>query len=269
MHSRHTLLRPDDPPPVKVLNPQGGSAFLLTCDHAGRQVPRALGDLGVPAAEWDRHIAWDIGAAGVCDALVPMLDAMCISQVFSRLVIDCNRQPGHPTSIAPLSDGTAVPGNIGLSAQQIAARVEEIFQPYQSAIAAELDRRSAAGCPAVLIAMHSFTPVFGGQTRQWHAGVLYNREPRLARALATCLTEAGYHVGDNEPYRLSDDSDYTVPVHAERRGLPYVELEIRQDLIATPRGQAEWAAVLARCLPRALAASGLSGMIVAQGNALS
>ena len=257
MHSRHTLLRTDDPAPVKVLNPKGGSAFLLTCDHAGRQVPRSLGDLGVPSAEWDRHIAWDIGAAGVCAALAPMLDAMCISQAYSRLVIDCNRRPGHPTSIAPHSDGTPIPGNTGLTEADKEARINEIFVPYQAAIAAELDRRSAAFRPAVLIAMHSFTPVFGGQARIWEAGVLYNHEPRLAQALATCLTESGYKVGDNEPYSLSDDSDYTVPVHAERRGLPYVELEIRQDLIATPQGQAHWANLLATCLPHALAQSGL------------
>jgi predicted N-formylglutamate amidohydrolase len=249
------LLLPDDPSPVRHINPRGGSAFLLVCDHAGRRVPSRLGDLGVAAADWDRHIAWDIGAAGVCDILARLLDAVCIQQVFSRLVIDCNRQPGHPTSIAPLSDGTAIPGNLGLDAADKLAREREIFLPYQTAIASELDRRAASGQPTVLISMHSFTPVFGGQRRPWHVGVLYNRDPRLARALAPHFARDGFFVGDNEPYHLSDSSDYTVPVHAERRLLPHVELEIRQDLIADAVGQARWANSLAEYLPLALAES--------------
>ncbi len=257
MRGDHSLLGTDDPPPVIVTNPQGRSSFLLVCDHAGRRVPSRLGDLGVAPADWDRHIAWDIGIAGVCAALAPLLDAVCIEQVFSRLVIDCNRRPGHPTSIPPASDGTAVPGNLKLTETDKAARVEAIFRPYHDAIAAEIDRRRDLGQPTILIAMHSFTPVFGGISRVWQAGVLHNRDPRLGRALAALLTQAGYHVGDNEPYSLSDESDYTVPVHAERRGLPYVELEIRQDLIAEQTGQAYWATLLSRLLPAALHACDL------------
>jgi predicted N-formylglutamate amidohydrolase len=251
LHFERRLLGADDPAPVSVHNPHGRSAFLLICDHAGRRVPAGLGDLGVGAADWERHIAWDIGAAGVCAALWPMLDAMCIEQVYSRLVIDCNRTPGHPTSIPPRSDGTEVPGNQGLGELQCAARVAEIFQPYHSAIVNEIERRQALGRPVVLIAMHSFTPVMGGVVRPWHAGVLHNRDPRLGRALALHLRAAGYHVGDNEPYAVSDESDYSVPVHAEGRGLAYVELEIRQDLIADRAAQLHWATLLAEALPRA------------------
>ncbi len=258
MHGHPSLLGTDDPPPVIVTNPQGRSSFLLVADHAGRRVPARLADLGVAPAEWDRHIAWDIGIAGVCTALSPLLDAVCIEQVFSRLVIDCNRRPGHPTSIPPVSDGTAVPSNQNLTEADMAARVDAIFRPYHDAIAAEIDRRSTLGQPTILIAMHSFTPVWGGIPRVWQAGVLYNRDPRLGLALAAQLTAAGYHVGDNEPYSLSDESDYTVPVHAERRNLPYVELEIRQDLIADHPGQANWAKLLAKTLPAALGASGLN-----------
>jgi len=252
--SHDPLLQPGDPPPVAIANPQGSSAFLLVCDHAGRAVPRRLGDLGVRPAEWDRHIAWDIGAAGVCAALWPLLDAVCITQAYSRLVIDCNRRPGHPTSITPESDGTAVAGNLGLSEAGRAARVAEIFTPYHAAIAAELDRRADMGLPAVVIAMHSFTPVFGGRARPWEAGVLFNRSPALSLALAAALRAEGFEVGENEPYRLSDESDYTVPVHAEARLLPYVELEVRQDLIADLAGQMAWAERLGRLLPAALAA---------------
>jgi predicted N-formylglutamate amidohydrolase len=252
MHNPTDLLTAHDPAPVEVINPQGASPFLLVCDHAGRAIPARLGDLGVSEADWQRHIAWDIGAAALCRALSPKLDAMCIAQAYSRLVIDCNRRPGHATSIARCSDATAIPGNQSLTEAQQAARVAEIFEPYQNAIAAELDRRQAAGTQAVLVAMHSFTPVFGGVARVWQAGMLYNRDPRLGHALAAELRHAGYHVGDNQPYQLSDDSDYTVPVHAERRGLLYVEIEIRQDLIADVAGQAHWADLLATSLPRAL-----------------
>ena len=248
------LLAAGDPSPVQVTS-GAGSPFLLVCDHAGRQVPAALGDLGVAAPDWERHIAWDIGAAGTCAALAPALGAGCIAQAYSRLVIDCNRTPGHPTSIPPVSDGTPIPANAGLAADAAAQRVTEIFAPYHAAIAAELDRRAAAGQRSVVVAMHSFTPVFGGVARPWQAGVLHNRDPALSRALARLLEAEGFLVGDNEPYQLSDESDYTVPVHAERRSLAYVELEIRQDLIATGDGQRAWAARLARLLPRALDAA--------------
>ncbi len=245
------LLAAGDPAPVQVT--QGdGSPFLLVCDHAGRQVPAYLGDMGVSAADWDRHIAWDIGAAGVCAALAPALGATCIAQAYSRLVIDCNRTPGHPTSIPPVSDGTVIPANAGLAPASATLRVAEIFAPYHAAIAAELDRRAASGSASVLVAMHSFTPVFAGVARPWQAGVLHNRSPALSYALARLLEQEGFLVGDNEPYRLSDESDYTVPLHAERRGLSYVELEVRQDLIASADGQRDWAARLARLLPLAL-----------------
>jgi predicted N-formylglutamate amidohydrolase len=252
----HDLLTATDPAPVRVVNPGGVSAFLLVCDHAGRAVPAALGDMGVEPPNWDRHIAWDIGAAGVCEALAPLLDATCIMQVYSRLVIDCNRTPGHPTSIPPVSDGTPIPANTHLTTGTAAARVAAIFNPYHAAIAHELDRRAADGQETALIAMHSFTPMFGGLVRSWQAGVLHNRSPRLSRALARLLKEDGFLVGDNEPYALSDESDYTVPIHAERRGLDYVELEVRQDLIANADGQAAWAERLSRLLPLALAAIG-------------
>jgi predicted N-formylglutamate amidohydrolase len=211
-----------------------------------------LDGLGVPAAELDRHIGWDIGAGGVTGGLAVALEATAILQVYSRLVIDCNRAPGHPTSIAPVSDGTVVPGNAGDPPPWRAAREAEIFAPYHDAIAGEIDRRLAAGQPTAVVAVHSFTPVMAGVARSWQAGVLHNHDPRLAMAVGTRLRAEGFLVGDNEPYALGDDSDYTIPVHAERRGLLNLELEIRQDLIATTEGQAAWVALLARVLPAAL-----------------
>ena len=247
-----SLLAADEPAPVTVHNENGRSPFLIVADHAGNSMPRALGRLGVPETECERHIAWDIGIAAVCRLVADALDATLVQQNYSRLVIDCNRTPGSETSIPEISELTPVPGNIGLSEGRKAARVREIFRPYHDRIETELDRRRQAGRPAALIAMHSFTPVFMGVARPWHAGVLYNRDPRFAHLLMALLKrEEGLVVGDNEPYSVTDASDYTIPVHGERRGLHHVAIEIRQDLIADDKGQRAWGALLARLLPQA------------------
>ncbi len=246
------LLDPDEPDPVTLENEAGSSVFFLTCEHAGRAFPRRLGTLGLPEHETRRHIAWDIGIAGVGRELSRRLDAAVILQTYSRLVIDCNRDPNVPSSIPELSESTEIPGNRDLDEAERAARVEAIFRPYHNAISAALDRRAAADRASALVALHSFTPIFKGISRPWHVAVLFNRDPRLAHALAELLrAEGGLMVGENEPYRVSDLTDYTVPVHGERRGLPHVEIEIRQDLITEPEGQREWAERLARLLPAA------------------
>lgn len=234
-----------------VYGRDGGGPFLLVSDHAGQAIPETLGDLGVSATERARHIGWDIGIDGVGRGLAEALPAVLIEQVFSRLVIDCNRAPGHPTSIVRESDGTAVPGNQSLCEKQSGWREQAILHPYHARIRAELDARAARAKPTCLIALHSFTPVMRGYARPWHAGILHNRDSRLAGIMLDLLRDEGLCVGDNEPYALTDTSDYTVPEHAERRGLPYIEIEIRQDLIASTIGQAEWAARLARLLPAA------------------
>ena len=246
------LLTPDDPPPVHVLRPHGRSDFLLTADHAGRAIPRRLGTLGLADSELVRHIAWDIGIAGVTEHLAEALDATAVLQTYSRLVIDCNRQPGLDSSIPALSELTAIPGNEDLSAGDREARRAEIFEPYHQRIAALLDERHAAGRRTVLVAMHSFTPVFKSIARAVEIGILYNRDTRLAHIMLDLLRREGnLKVGDNQPYAVGDLSDYTVPVHAENRGLPHVEIEIRQDLIADAAGQVAWAARLARLLREA------------------
>src|SRR5271166_5564304 len=156
------LLAPDEPQPVTVTNEGGRSPFVIVGDHAGKYLPRRLQMLGLQEAECERHIAWDIGAGAVCGLIGDALDAVVIRQNYSRLAIDCNRSPGSETSIVELSELTSVPGNIGLTKAQTEARVREIFQPYHDRIAAELDWRQQTSRPAVLIAMHSFTPVFKG-----------------------------------------------------------------------------------------------------------
>lgn len=250
MTASTTILIPDDPPPVVVS--QGRSPFVIVCDHAGRAVPHRLAGLGLPDAELARHIGWDIGAAAVARNLGETLDASVIMQAYSRLVIDCNRPLAAPTSVAKVSDGTAVPGNAGLGPGEREARAREIFAPYHQAITVELDRRAALGLPTVLIAVHSFTPTLKSTVRPWHIGLLY-RQPELATAILDLLrAEADLVVGDNEPYAVSDATDYTLPTHGERRGLPHTGIEIRQDLIAGKLGQQRFAALLARVLPQAL-----------------
>ncbi|MFY9829726.1 MAG: N-formylglutamate amidohydrolase [Rhodoplanes sp.] len=249
---RDSLLAADEPAPVTVHNENGPSPFLIVADHAGNFMPRALGRLGLPESECEAHIAWDIGIAAVSGLVADALDATLVRQNYSRLIIDCNRSPGSETSIPEISELISVPGNIGLSEGQKAARVREIFRPYHDRIETELDRRRRAGRPAALIAMHSFTPVFMGAARPWHVGVLYNRDPRFAHLLMALLKrEEGLVVGDNEPYSVTDASDYTIPVHGERRDLHHVAIEVRQDLIADDKGQQAWGRLLARLLPHA------------------
>lgn len=237
------LLGPDDPPPYTLYAEAGRSRYVLLGDHGGQRIPHALHALGLPQHELDRHIGWDIGIAAVARELSQRLDAFAIVQTYSRLVIDCNRPLSAATSIARVSDGTEIPGNQNLSAADANARAEAIFTPYHQRIAAELDARPRC----IVASLHSFTPVMNGFARPWHAGVLYHRDPSFSLALKAALErEPGMVVGDNEPYAVSDATDYAIPVHAERRGLPHVELEIRQDLITHEAGQREWADRLAR-----------------------
>lgn len=246
------LLARDEPPAVVVLKENGSSPFFLTCDHAGKAIPRRLGSLGLPASELERHIALDIGAFAVAQQLSDGLDATLIAQPYSRLVIDCNRSPEVATSIVEISELTEIPGNQGLSQQDVEARRREVFEPYHQRITATLDERRERNQATVLVAVHSFTPVFKRMSRPWQVGVLYNRDTHFAHIMLDLLRNEGdLCVGDNEPYAVGDLTDYTIPVHGERRGIPHVELEIRQDLIGAAAGQAAWATRLARLLSEA------------------
>ena len=249
-----SLLAPDEPAAFEVLEGDGRSPFLITCDHAGRRIPRLLGNLGLPEAELTRHIAWDLGAFQVARELARALGAFVITQTYSRLVIDCNRPPAVPSSIPELSEHTEIPGNHALPAVAAQRRARDVFIPYHERIVRELARRAQSGQPTVLIAMHTFTPIFKGVPRPWHVGMLYNRDTRLAHALLERLrADPELVVGDNEPYSVSDAIDYGIPVYGEQRGIPHVEIEIRQDLVMTEAGQKAWAKRFAELLPEACA----------------
>jgi predicted N-formylglutamate amidohydrolase len=243
------LLGREDVPPVHENNAAGRSPFLLTCDHYGRRIPRALGDLGVAESELTRHIAWDIGIAGVAEALSDRLGAHLVAQRYSRLVIDCNRPPGTASSIPLISEATVIHGNDGLSPEAAETRRREIFDPYHRRIDEIISARLHDQLPTVLVSLHSFTPVYAGIARPWHIGALYHRDTILPPLLVKHLrSEADLVVGDNEPYAVSDATDYTIPVHGEARGVINSGIEIRQDLIADQSGQHQWADRLARIL---------------------
>jgi predicted N-formylglutamate amidohydrolase len=224
--AQSTLLTAADAAAFEVLEGTDASPWVFLCDHASRLIPARLGTLGLGEADLARHIAWDIGAAEVTRRLQAALGGFAILAGYSRLVIDLNRPPG---------------------------RRRELFEPYHARIEAELDRRAALGLPTVMVTVHSFTPVYAGFVRPWHAGVLYQRDARLAAVLLELLrAEGDLVVGDNEPYAVDDATDYAVVVHGERRGILHVELEMRLDLIEASDGQQAWAERLARVLPRAV-----------------
>ncbi|MER2528598.1 MAG: N-formylglutamate amidohydrolase [Candidatus Competibacter denitrificans] len=250
-----SLLGADDPAPFTVLNPDGQAAVVLVCDHASNRVPACLNDLGLGAAELSRHIAWDIGAAEVTRLLAARLNAPAVLAGYSRLVIDCNRSPGDPTSIAEISDGVVITGNQNLGDAAAESRLDNVFWPYHHAITGTLAHRWRHGSGRVpaLIALHSFTPVMNGFRRPWHIGVLWNRDPRLALpALARFRADPELCVGDNEPYS-GREVGFTMETHAAAAGLPHVEIEIRQDLLADMTGCQRWATVVGNVLAAILA----------------
>ncbi len=243
------LLGDDEPSPVNVFNLDGQSPIFLVCEHAGRRIPKTLGDMGLSEEDRGRHIAWDIGADAVSRMLSERLDAPLITQTYSRLVCDCNRAIHMPSFMPEISERTRIPANEGVTAQERQARIDEIYQPLQDRISVELDKRAAAGKLTVFISMHSFTPVFMDEARPMHIGLLYDRDPRMASLVGSVLrAERDLVVTDNEPYALDQERDYTVPEHGERRGIPSLEIEIRQDLIAEADGQRRWAERLAPAL---------------------
>jgi predicted N-formylglutamate amidohydrolase len=244
----------DEPPAFELVNPNGRSRAILTCDHASARIPRRLGDLGLAPADRSRHVAWDIGTAALARRLARMLDAPLVLSGYSRLVVDCNRPLEVPAAFCARSEDVDVPGNLALSEADKAARAAAFYWPYHDAVDELVASRMGHDLPPAMISLHSFTPVYLGRARPWHVGVHYRLDRRLAAlALAALCADATLTVGDNEPYPVALDEDYTIPVHAELRGVPYVLLEIRQDLLATEAGIVEWADRLGALLARALA----------------
>jgi predicted N-formylglutamate amidohydrolase len=227
--------------------------LIFLCDHAAHAVPGDLGDLGLPAEQFTRHIAYDIGAADVTRALASVFDAPAILGRWSRLVIDLNRGSDDPTIVMKLSDGAIIPGNAHAAETEIARRIGRWHAPYHAAIGAHIDTCLAARITPVLVSVHSFTPVWKGAARPWDVSILWDRDPRLAQPLLDTLrAEPGLTIGDNEPYHGALLGD-TLWQHGTSRGLAHALIEIRQDLIADPAGITAMAAMLTRVLTKALA----------------
>lgn len=241
----------DWPPAVEVLNESGQSDIVLLCEHASNHMPAEYGRLGLEPRHLERHIAWDIGAAKVTRRLSALLDAPAFLSGYSRLLIDLNRPLDVPGSIPLRSEDTDIPGNAGIDAAERARRAQRMFAPFHDRVAAHLDHRAREGRPTRIVTVHSFTPIFLGVARPWHAGVLFERGSKLAEAIMSNLreTDPSLNVAPNEPYVISRDSDYAIPIHGDDRGIEAVLIEIRNDLISDEAGAGEWAARLAAALP--------------------
>lgn len=251
LRSNHgALLTTRDPAPVELLNSASTHPVLLVCEHAGKCIPEKLSDLGVQHDEIERHIGWDIGAAAVTRLLAAMLGAPAVLQTYSRLVIDCNRPPQAPDAMPQISDATPVPGNQGLSTSERAARVAEIFDPYQTAVT----KARSHPCRRMIISVHSFTAKLANELRPWDVAFLYRGDADTPTKLRQSLLtqDPALKVGMNEPYQIEDASDWFVPHHGEASGLPHSLIEIRNDLITNHDGQTHWAGLLKNAVESAL-----------------
>ncbi|MGE5503017.1 MAG: N-formylglutamate amidohydrolase [Actinomycetota bacterium] len=251
------------PPPFEEIAGTDDSRVLVICDHASAAIPPSLGDLGLQPEHRLAHIAWDIGAARVARALAARLGCPAVLAGVSRLVIDCNRQPGDPGSIPTVSCGIAVPGNRLVDDAEADSRAEAWFWPYHHRIGTLLAHLWRHGPAPAMVSVHSFTPAMNGSPRPWHVGVLWNRDDRMARPVMEALSaRPGLVVGDNQPYS-GREINYTLDTHAGAAGLPHVSFEVRQDLVADEAGCDRWADVLASVLAPVLADDGLYRAVVA------
>jgi predicted N-formylglutamate amidohydrolase len=249
-----SLIRGDEPQAYELIDGDASARLILVCDHASNRLPAALGRLGIPEARLEQHIAWDIGAAGVTRRLQRRFGASAILASYSRLVIDLNRGLGDSSAIPSISDGILLPGNLGLDAEARTARIRDFHEPYHAAIEQLIARLSDGEQVPVFIGIHSFTPRFHGADRPWHAGVLWDRDPRLAvPLLARLRAEPGLVIGDNEPYSGRHPADYSIDRHAETRGMAHAGIELRQDLVGDAAGQDRWAGLLGDALEAILA----------------
>jgi predicted N-formylglutamate amidohydrolase len=232
--------------PFEIVEGDRDRGLVLVADHAKRALPEEYGDLGLPAEEFQRHIAYDIGVEWVTRQLAALTGAPAVMANFSRLLIDPNRGEDDPTLIRQLYDGTVVPANYPLPAEERQRRLENFYRPYHDAVAALIASVAAAtGAAPFIFSVHSFTPVMQGAVRPWHVGVLWDLDDRAPRPLIDMLRQdATLIVGDNEPYdgALRGDTMYR---HAIVNGFAHALVEIRQDLVADEAGARAWAERLA------------------------
>jgi predicted N-formylglutamate amidohydrolase len=237
------MLSENDPAPFELVNPNGKAPCLIVCDHASNVIPESLRDLGVDPAHRYEHIAWDIGAAVMVRHLSELFDAPAVLAGFSRLVVDCNRYLDDPNAFVETSDQVAVPGNSAMTDSERAQRVAKIYRPYHNAIEDALERFEDRNVNPAVIAVHTMTDQMRGREARPQAFTMcWARDGRLAGPVLERLEAQGdIVVGDNVPYGMDLGEDYTVPEHAMRRGLPYLQYEVRQDLVTDDTDARAWA----------------------------
>ena len=236
---------------LRILRPEGKGRFIILCDHASNRIPVELDNLGLPESELERHIAWDIGAAGITTELSDIFDAPAILCGTSRLVIDCNRQLHARDLIPEVSDGTTIPGNRNLSEAARQLRIEQWFEPYHAAVESVIADREARRLPSIALSIHSMTPWLAGTARVWQIALSSQNDRSLVEPMLEALRRPGdVMVGDNQPYDLDPAVDYSIPFHAMRRKMPYLQVEFRQDEVADAAGQDRWARRFADSLVR-------------------
>ena len=244
-----TLLAAREVQAYELLDVEPSFPVLIVCDHASPRIPESLGDLGVPSQYLHEHIAWDIGAGAVTRSLSAKLQLPAVLASYSRLLVDCNRNLDDPSAFPEISDGIPVPGNQALSQPERQQRADAFYWPYHHAIRDRIRALESLAPAPALIAVHSFTPALSGVSRPWHFGVMWDKDQRLASTLIQNLAAMpGVVVGDNEPYSGRHPADFTIDHHAEVEGLPHAGIEVRQDLVQTQAGVAEWSERLAQAL---------------------
>lgn len=238
------LLSAEEPGPFEVLNPLSVIPMLLVCDHASCRFPRSLGDMGLDPFARRCHLAVDIGAGPLTASLAASLGVTAVLAQYSRLIVDCNRELMDPSAFLEYGDGTVVPGNRNLHQCDKDARARAIYYPYHDALNGQVRRLQDLGTAPAFIAIHSFTPVMNGEARSWEFGVLWDTDQRLRDIFLDDLRDAGYLVGDNEPYSGKAPQDFTIDHHAEANSLPHIGIEVRQDLIDGEEGVAKIAGLM-------------------------
>jgi len=234
-------------PAYETLNIDGDADIILICEHASNHIPEEYENLGLTEDDLQRHIAWDIGMAEITRQISQQLEIPAILARFSRLLIDGNREHDHPTLIPTQSDNIPIPGNQNLSEADITKRRDAFYHPFHNAASELLQSALTKGHTPLVIGMHSYTPIMNDTPRPWHAGLLWDKDPRLAKAFIESLSDKGLHVGDNEPYS-GRELFHTMKEHGARHGLPHVTLEVRQDLINHAEGVENWSQILVSAL---------------------
>jgi predicted N-formylglutamate amidohydrolase len=247
------LLAGDEPIPYVVRNAESLAPILLVCDHASRRFPKSLGTMGLDPFARRCHLALDIGAGALTEAIASALGATAVLCQYSRLIVDCNRQLMDPGAFLEFGDGLVIPGNRNLHKDDKERRANAIYWPYHAAIEGQINRLRDAGVTPVFVSIHSFTPVLNGESRTWEMGILWDQDRATSELFVNGLRDAGYLVGDNEPYSGKAPQDFTIDHHAEPIRLPHVGVEIRQDLIHHEDGVERIAKVLGKVVAAAAA----------------